>query len=277
MKRTPVRVVSLAFVLLCSLLVAEASGALPPASAPPTPTLRQAENPKKPSTKARDRALRHAAQKKAALAWGAQSGFSARTKKRNDWLLAHEEILDRVFTFGPFVYGDHILLPAIAAGRRDFRLERLEKASSSIVSYRIESRARIVSIRPTFREFLMIAPGTPKRVNPILLPKNSREKKLWKKWTDDGWTAGETLSDRAFVLGVRRLVREIEGRIRFMELALAGQVEYPTYARTAAGILRTGDSLEIGDSVLRITRPASFTGSDRWRPLSYRDKEGEGP
>lgn len=259
-----------ALVLLFSLPISRAMGGLPPPQQA-TPTLRQAENPKKPSTKARDRALRQAAQKKAALAFGAQSGFESRTKKRNAWLRRHEDVLDRIFMFGPFVYGDHILIPVLASGRRDFRLDRAEKASSSIVSYRIESPARIVSIPPTYREFLMISPGTPKRVNPILLPKNAREKTLWKKWTDAGWKAGEDLSDRAFVLGVRRLVLEIEGRIRFMELALAGQIEYPTWARTAAGILRTGDALEIGDSVLRITRPAAFTGADKWRPLSYRE------
>ncbi|WP_053764610.1 type IV secretory system conjugative DNA transfer family protein [Leptospirillum ferriphilum] len=236
------------------------------------PTLGQAEHPKSPSEKIRKRALREAAQKKAALAWGAQAGYAKRTEFRNRWLRSHAQVLDRIFTFRPFIDGDgHVLWPSVSSGRSGFRLENPISAGSMLVSYRIHEPARIVSIPPTFRDYIVLSPGTPKEVNPILLPKNSREKKRWKEWTDKGWETGERLSDRAFMIGTRRLVRAIEGRLRFYELSLAGQIERPTWARSPAATLRTGKVLEIGDTILRITRPARFTAADRWKPLSVEE------
>ncbi|MHB1287422.1 MAG: type IV secretion system DotC family protein [Leptospirales bacterium] len=239
------------------------------------PTLGQAEHPKRGiSKKVLKRALRQEAQKKAALSWGAQTGYAERTVLRNRWLKKHSEDLDRVFTFQPFLAGNaHVLLPSVDVGNRAFKLETATSSDSTLVSYRIHEPARVISIPPTFRDYLVLSPGTPKKVNSLLLPKNSKEKKLWKKWTDRGWKAGERLSDQAFRIGMRRLVRAIEGRIRFYELTLAGQIDRPTWARSPAATLRTGEVLEIGDTVLRITRPARFTASKHWKPLEV--KEGK--
>lgn len=238
------------------------------------PTLGQAEHPKRGmSKKVLKRALRQAAQKKAALSWGAQTGYAKRTALRNRWLRSRSQDLDRIFTFRPFLAGnEHVLLPAVDSGRRAFNLETATSSASTLVSYRIHEPARVVSIPPTFRDYLILSPGKPKKVNPLLLPKNAKEKRLWKKWTDRGWKTGERLSDRAFRIGLRRLVRAIEGRIRFYELALAGQIDRPAWATSPAATLRTGEVLEIGDTVLRITRPARFTAQDLWKPLDVKEK-----
>ncbi len=264
-----------ALVILHLLLPLTASWA--EVSARPTtqslPTLGQAEHPKASQNRARRRALREAAQKKAALSWGAQAGYAKRTEIRNRWLRRHAEVLDRIFTFRPFVDGDgHVLLPSVSSGRRGFALSDYRTAGSMLVNYRIHEPARVVSIPPTFRDYLILAPGVPKKVNPLLFPKNSREKKAWKKWTDEGWQTGVQLSDRAFLIGTRRLVRAVEGRIRFMELAMTGQIEEPVWARSPATTLRTGKVLEIGDTVLRITRPARFTSAEHWIPLFVEEK-----
>ena len=238
------------------------------------PTLGQAEHPSRPDDKIRKRALRQAAQKKAALSWGAQTGYARKTQMRNRWLRKESLLLDRVFTFRPFLSSDeHVLLPSVDAGKRAFKLESSTSSDSTLVSYRIHEPARVISIPPTFRDYLILSPGSPKKVNSLLLPKNSKEKKLWKKWTDRGWKTGERLSDQAFQIGMRRLVRAIEGRIRFYELAISGQIERPTWARSPSATLRTGEVLEIGDTVLRITRPARFTATEHWKPLEVKEEE----
>jgi defect-in-organelle-trafficking protein DotC len=272
MKGFPMKNRIVAFFVLSLALSGTAVGATAPTgpnSRQTLPTLGQAEHPKREmSKKILKRALRQAAQKKAALSWGAQTGYSKRTALRNRWLRRHAEDLDRIFTFRPFLAGnEHVLLPSVDSGRRGFKLEDPDAADSTLVSYRIHERARVISIPPTFRDYLILAPGVPKKVNPLLLPKNSREKKAWKKWTDEGWRTGERLSDRAFMIGTRRLVRAIEGRLRFYELALAGQIERPIWALSPAATLRTGEVLEIGDTVLRITRPERFTSANKWKPL----------
>ncbi|MGL3709446.1 type IV secretory system conjugative DNA transfer family protein [Leptospirillum ferriphilum] len=271
------RIAALAFFVLSLILpgiAAAANAAAGPPSRQTLPTLGQAEHPKSPSGRIRKRALREAAQKKAALTWGAQAGYAKRTELRNRWLRKNAGTLDQVFTFRPFVASDaHVLLPSISSGRRAFRLEDPGSADSTLVSYRVHEPARIVSIPPTFRDYLILAPGRPKKVNPLLLPKNAREEKSWKKWTAKGWKTGERLSDRAFQIGTRRLVRAIEGRIRFYELELSGQIERPVWALSPAATLRTGEILEIGDTTLRITRPARFTSSEKWKPLSVEEKQ----
>ena len=264
------------FVLSLSLpgIAVAATSPTGPHSRQTLPTLGQAEHPSPPGDSVRKRALRQAAQKKAALSWGAQTGYAKRTAIRNRWLRRNAGLLDRVFTFRPFLASDeHVLLPSVDAGRRAFKLEDPGLADATLVSYRIHKAARIISIPPTFRDYLILSPGKPKKVNPLLLPKNSKEKKFWKKWTDEGWRTGERLSDRAFRIGMRRLVRAIEGRLRFYELSLAGQIARPDWARSPGATLRTGKVLEIGDTVLRITRPARFTTADKWKPLSI--KEGK--
>lgn len=264
------------FPLFCALCLGVppvmASAAVKVTGAPPAqslPTLGQAEHPARPEDSARKRVLREAAQKKAALSWGAQTGYAHQTELRNRWLIAHAQDLDRIFTFRPFLAeNEHVLLPSVDSGRRAFKLENATTSTGTLVSYRISEPARIVSIPPTFRDYLILSPGIPKKVDVLLLPKTGKEKKRWKEWTDRGWKAGEKLSERAFLIGSRRLVRAIEGRIRFYELSLAGQIDRPDWARSPATALRTGEVLEIGDTVLRITRPARFTSSDKWKPLS---------
>ena len=263
-------VLSLLALILCLLPeIAVSAGLSSGANSRQTlPTLGQAEHPSAPGDPARKRVLRQAAQKKAALSWGAQTGYAKRTARRNGWLRKESLLLDRVFTFRPFLSSDaHVLLPSVDVGRRAFKLESTTSSDSTQVAYRIHEPARVVSVPPTFRDYLILSPGTPKKVNSLLLPKNSKEKKLWKKWTDRGWKTGERLSDQAFRIGMRRLVRALEGRLRFYELALAGQIDRPTWARSPAATLRTGEVLEIGDTVLRITRPARFTSSEKWNPL----------
>ena len=259
-----------ALFLCLSSEIAFAAGLSPASNSRQTlPTLGQAEHPKKPDDRVRKRALREAAQKKAALSWGAQTGYAKKTELRNRWLIAHAQDLDRIFSFRPFLAeNEHVLLPSVDSGRRAFKLETATTSAGTLVSYRIREPARLVSIPPTFRDYLVLSPGVPKKVAALLLPRNAKEKKRWKEWTDRGWKAGEKLSERAFRIGSRRLVRAIEGRIRFYELSLAGQIDRPDWARSPATALRTGEVLEIGDTVLRITRPARFTSSDKWKPLS---------
>ena len=261
---------SLLALILCLLPEIAVSAGLPSGanSRQTLPTLGQAEHPSAPGDPARKRVLRQAAQKKAALSWGAQTGYAKRTARRNGWLRKESLLLDRVFTFRPFLSSDaHVLLPSVDVGRRAFKLESTTSSDSTQVAYRIHEPARVVSVPPTFRDYLILSPGKPKKVNSLLLPKNSKEKKLWEKWTDRGWKTGERLSDQAFRIGMRRLVRALEGRLRFYELALAGQIDRPTWARSPSATLRTGEVLEIGDTVLRITRPARFTSSEKWNPL----------
>ena len=170
------RLLSVLVALLC--LIPFAASAALAATSPPSqhlPTLGQAEHPKKPDDSARKRALREAAQKKAALSWGAQTGYAKRTEIRNRFLQSHSEVLDRIFAFRPFLAGDgHVLWPSVSSGLRGFKLEDPISAGSMLVSYRIHEPARIVSIPPTFRDYLVLSPGVPKKVNPLLLPKNSR-------------------------------------------------------------------------------------------------------
>ncbi|MCL4485093.1 MAG: type IV secretion system DotC family protein [Nitrospirae bacterium] len=263
-----------ALFLCLSSEIAFAAGLSPASNSRQTlPTLGQAEHPKKPDDRVRKRALREAAQKKAALSWGAQTGYAKKTELRNRWLIAHAQDLDRIFSFRPFLAeNEHVLLPSVDSGRRAFKLETATTSAGTLVSYRIREPARLVSIPPTFRDYLVLSPGVPKKVAALLLPRNAKEKKRWKEWTDRGWKAGEKLSERAFRIGSRRLVRAIEGRIRFYELSLAGQIDRPDWARSPATDLRTGEVLEIGDTVLRITRPARFTSSDKWKPLEVREE-----
>ncbi len=272
MKNSPLLSV-LALCLFVPSGVASAAGKVSGENPPrPLPTLGQAEHPARSEDSARKRVLREAAQKKAALSWGAQTGYAKKTELRNRWLIAHAQDLDRIFTFRPFLAeNEHVLLPSVDSGRRAFKLETATTSAGTLVSYRIREPARLVSIPPTFRDYLVLSPGVPKKVDALLLPRNAKEKKRWKEWTDRGWKAGEKLSERAFRIGTRRLVRAIEGRIRFYELSLAGQIDRPDWASSPATALRTGEVLEIGDTVLRITRPARFTEPSKWKPLEVRE------
>lgn len=168
------------FVLLLSLPGIAVAGIAPTGSNSPRtlPTLGQAEHPKQEmAKKPLRRALRQNAQKKAALSWGAQTGYAKKTELRNRWLRTHAEVLDKIFTFRPFLEGDeHVLLPAVDSGRRGFRLEDPLAADSTLVSYRIRETARIVSIPPTFRDYLILDPGTPKKLILYCFPKTPGRK-----------------------------------------------------------------------------------------------------
>ena len=226
-----------------------------------------------PTKNQKKRDLRGAAMRSAAMAYGAQSGFAWETTVRNHWLLQHAALLDKVFTFRPFIDGNHVLVPSIVVGRRDFSLGGRQLADRTDISYRIQRRARIVSLPPTYRSYLVLPTPPPHPINPILYPRTSREKENYKRWVLIGWSQGTALSDRMFQINTRRLVRALEGRIRFDELNVSGEIEREIWSRSPAMTHRTSRTLDVGTTVLRITRDARFTSRARWQPLRIREEK----
>ena len=204
--------------------------------------------------------------RKTALVYGASLGWRWEAVRINETLKRDEHSLDMVFDFTPFMLSGHVLVPAIDASNNNFYVQSPSAATAFAKRFRIIEPARIVSIPPSWREFLLLDVPPTHKVAGAIMPRNSKERKIWRKGVKDGWAFGAALADKNETIGLRELRRSVIGRVRYMELLHNHMVSPPRWAVANEGTKRTFQDLTIGRRVTLITQPTLFRPESSWQP-----------
>lgn len=174
----------------------------------------------------------------------------------------YANILDTAFNFSPLLItqGEALIMPPmLAKAGASMRIEGNDTATSAIATYELLEPARYIASTPTWRQFLMVD-SFPKaeEPNPALLPRTSAEKAIWRKAVHKAWNEGVTQADHLYEDNVARMTREYRGIILYHLLTAEHLISNLATASADMGRHISGNKLNIGQHVYRITRPSSF-------------------
>lgn len=213
--------------------------------------------------------VRSDALKQTAYTLALQQAVKWRYGKIKKALEEHEAKLNRIFDFPSLLmHGGKVVPPVITEAGPGYRVESDTRASSTEVVYQIIKPARMVSRAPDWRDYLWADyPSFAKEdVGVGVLPKDAKERKMWKKAAVRGWETGLRQAERLYQTNLNKLTRDYQGIIKFRTLAEQDMVSLPALAEGRPGIEVEGKRLSVDRKIFRITQPSSFREEDRWKP-----------
>ena len=205
--------------------------------------------------------------------YGAQGGLAARGFALNEMLRRNEPQLDGAYDFRPLVLpagnGQTLLRPPIvSAAQMAFALgDNGQVARETSCIYEITRAAELTSAPPNWRSYLVRSWEAPPRPADAVLPHSKIEVAYWNKFVAEGWAQGEKQAVEIFLSDLGRLQRDIIGMARYRVLLRSRLVEPPTVAFKNARTEGGGDTLRVGDRVVRITGQPGLQGNaQKWSP-----------
>ena len=176
-------------------------------------------------------------------------------------------ILDTAFDFSPLLMTEGAALiqpPVLTRAGASLRIEKPDTATSAESAYELLEPARFVAFAPHWREFLMFGSfPEPEKPNPAVLPKNDKERAIWRTAVREAWARGLAEAEQLYADNVARMTRQYRG-IMLYHLLTAQRLLSTVGSASANLPLNASDSkLYIGQQVYRITAPSRFlTGKD---------------
>lgn len=212
--------------------------------------------------------LRIASIRQEGLRQGTLTGLHWRYGVINEHLDKNTGVLDRVFSFTPFLENERILVPSVSRSRgvQEFDVEG-EQYREAAARMTIAEEARLVSVAPTFRDYLYREYELPAPPHPVILPTNSHERAIWEKAVEEGWRLGIEQANTIFEDSVYELQNAIDGRINYRVLVATGYIEPAALQVTDMGVTYNGRTMNVGESLYQIATEAQYRPVTEWRAV----------
>lgn len=247
----------------------------------PAPTLRAAQelSPRYRTARAREAASKELARagivRDAAHVYGVAVGYAARAAEIRRDLDARAAELDTIYSFHGLVEGGRLLAPSVSFADQVMAIEgdgsQMRETARVL---RVEEPARLVSVPPTWRDYLTIGAPSVDRPDDAMLPATSDEREVWTEAVAEGYDIGRKQAELVLETQMSLLTATYEGMLRYRKLVAQGVIAPAQVGQTDFGIVREDDVLRIQDRVITVTEPARFTDSSRWKPVVERSAEG---
>lgn len=222
--------------------------------------------------------LRLDAVRDAAFGVGARGGLIDESREIQTVLKARALQYDTVFDFSPLMIQGRVVPPVLTQEKDLYTLKGVDTIRIAQQDWTIFSQARFTSRPPTWREYLMVDPGPLAMPAPELLPTTDAEREIWKKAVATGWQAGIQQADQGFKINMNRLTRDYRGMVNYHILALKKMVTLPIVAHMEMPLNSRGDTMSMGETVLRLTALPTFDANmKKWRPLAGEDDRVQTP
>jgi defect-in-organelle-trafficking protein DotC len=217
-------------------------------------------------------AIRLLALQETATTVAAQSALAWRARQINTVLKVRTALLDQAFNFNQMMLPHNVLPPVLTEGSNDLSLANDDTIRIADQIYKLERQAKFVTVPPTWRDYLWMSYTKPDVPTSTLLPQNSKERVVWKKYTALGWQTGINQADSIYATNLGRLKRDYMGMIRYRVLLAQHMVSPPYVSQADLGVTGGGSDLRVNDQVLRITvLPSLQANSKRWKPILHDD------
>ncbi len=171
--------------------------------------------------------------------------------------------MDTAFNFAPLLLtqGEALILPPqIARAGASMRIEDGATATAAKTTYELLEPARYIAVVPNWREFLMADDfPAPEQPNPAVLPKNAKERAIWRAAVREAWEQGLAEADQLYADNVSRMARSYRGVMLYHLLTAQHLLSRVNTASADLGTRTQGNKLNIGQKVYRITAPSAFT------------------
>ena len=213
--------------------------------------------------------IRLKAVQEAALSLGMQSGLYVESKRINKELDGQSQTLDTIFNFNLIVYKQHVLPPVIEHAKGSLNLGPMSQTIRiNGETYNIIKQVRFVTAPPTWRDYIWMNFKPPKLTNRVLLPKNDKERAIWKTNVSKGYDEGIHQAVQIFNINLNLLKRDYNGMVLYEALLLKGMVSPFYVTGKNHGITGDGSHLVIDDHSMQIKlQPQLNLHSTLWQPI----------
>ena len=172
-------------------------------------------------------------------------------------------IMDAAFDFSPLLmtHEDALIMPPLLTrAGASMRIEKPDKATASETSYELLAPAAYISTVPNWREYLMAdAFPAPEKPNPAVMPKDNKERAIWRAAVREAWAQGLAEADQLYADNIARMTRQYRGVMLYHLLTAQHLLSRVNTASADLGMNISGNKFSIGQKVYRITAPSSFT------------------
>lgn len=215
--------------------------------------------------------IRGDAVKEAAWSYGARGGLAYRTFNIQRRVAELEPSLTKVFDFQRLLLSAPsglLIEPPIVTDAQKAVLVAGGGQQAAVADriIRINRIARIVTAPRNWRVYLERDWG---RVDPppaILLPRDVKEREVWRENVKQGWQAGVEQADDIFQADLDRLTMDFVGMVRYRELLAQGMISAPFAMHEDRGITGGGAEMRIGDRGVTITGQSTLIPrSPQWQ------------
>lgn len=212
--------------------------------------------------------MRPSAIREAAQTVTLQTAIAYRYKQLLAATERHSGILDAAFDFSPLLMteGDALIMPPLLTrSGASMRIESAETATAAKTTYELLAPARYISTIPNWRVYLMVdAFPEPEKTNPAVMPKNDKERAIWRAAVREAWAQGVAEADQLYADNVSRMTREYRGVMLYHLLTAQHLLSRVNTSSADLGLQTSdnGNKLNIGQRVYRITAPSAFTIPD---------------
>lgn len=221
--------------------------------------------------------LRAEAIKDIAFQIGTSAGLAAQYKIYEEAYKNRSAELDRKYDFEALKLSPGVLPPVLSEGFSNYEHKSEDMVEVSGMNFRIERKARMVSVYPTWRDYLLLQfkPATLPSQN--FMPKTAAEKRLWDATVKLGWEDGVRQAKTIWESAHGELDRDYEGMILYKQLLANKQITPTVVASADLGVTGDGTSMSVDHKVITITDHSQFqTDRSKWRtrnPATYKDDQ----
>lgn len=251
------------------------AGEVAPEASPPPPIMKDLQEQKRGTGAGAKEGvvglqIRNDALREAALSYGARGGLAYRTFEIQRRLAEYETSLSNIFDFSRLLIaapsGLLIEPPVVSEAQKAVLVNGGgQKAAVADRVYRINRVARIVTASRNWRLYLERDWGLVDPPPDILLPRDAKERELWREFVREGWNAGVQQAEETFEADLDRLTNDFVGMVRYRELLDQGMISPPYALHVDRGVTGGGTEMRIGDRGLTITGPSTLIPrSQRW-------------
>ncbi|RTU13307.1 hypothetical protein DY969_26005 [Pseudomonas aeruginosa] len=212
--------------------------------------------------------LRYKAIRQEGLRIGALAGLAQRYGMIMKYLDATESKLNVTFSFNGFVRDSRLLIPAVIETPNQFiRDPETGKVTEVRQQITIGEEARVVSVVPTWRDYLYQEYGMPERPHSSMLPRTDAEVKAWEDALSTGWKAGVSQADDIYNDRLAQLTMAVEGRHLYQTLEQKHLMSPAALKVESNQVTFNGRTMNVGEIIYTIGNDTNFTPSSSWRPV----------
>lgn len=231
---------------------------------------------------AQERDLRAKAMQEAAQSYGARSGLLRRSFEIRHTVEKVAPKLDAIWNFRPLMLTDAqpgevaqhrqrlIVPPVVVQADKIYKQEGGTVVKTADKTFKLTTQPRFSATSPTWREYLYRDLGETVVQPPhvTLMPRTDEERANWDRWVAEGWASGVQQANSYYEYDLNRLDRDFSGMALYHELVEKKMVSLPYVATANESISGDENTLNINDSLLRITvMPAFRHDSKTWVPV----------
>lgn len=213
--------------------------------------------------------IRERALKEAAQSVGMQAGLHYESEVIDNVLEANSEALNQIYRFNSLMIRDHVMPPVIEQASNALQINKDgQQIRIGGKTYTIVRQIRFVTVPPTWRDYLSMSYPEPEMPAKVLLPKDHKERLLWKVNVIEGWQKGVEQAVDMYHTNLNRLVRDFTGMVLYRKLLSVNMISPSAVKKTAQGISGDAEHMVIDDQTWNIiAKPQLQVHGKLWQPV----------